>query len=63
MKKIKAILQSIAKAINAAVCTMALLLVYAIVCIYHIFVRQSRERWHLRDSDTLQDIELTKHLW
>lgn len=61
MKQIITYISNVAKTINKFIVTIFLLVVYAIICIYHLFMKHDSKRWHAAFSRN--DMEQTKHLW
>ncbi len=61
MKKILLYINRLAKAINKVVVCAALVLAYLVICLYHLFTRQTMQRWAANKNK--KSIEQTKHLW
>ena len=62
MKKIKYILNRAARTINKLIVWIFLLIVYAVICVYHLFLKRDNKRWHINEID-YNELEQTKHLW
>lgn len=62
MKKIMRILNRIARIINECIVWISLLIVYAVICVYRLFLKQDREQWQMRKNHN-DELEQTKHLW
>lgn len=61
MKKILTYIKRLAEAINRFVVIIALVMAYLVICIYHMFTRQTTQRWEYNTKKI--SLEQTKHLW
>lgn len=61
MKAVLNCINEVARQVNKAIVFIALLFTYAIVCIYHLFVKTKSQRWYKKNSETT--LEHTNHLW
>lgn len=61
MKKIFTYINRLSKPVNKIVVSVALVLVYSIICLYHLFARQTAKRWEFYKNNV--SLEQTKHLW
>lgn len=61
MKKILSCINRLVKPVNKIIICIALTLVYFIICLYHLFIRQTDKRWESNKNNV--SLEQTKHLW
>ncbi len=63
MKEIINKIRFVFKQINKGVVVVLLSLVYLLIWVYHVFMKPSKQRWHLKKGDNQLNIERTKNLW
>lgn len=64
MNTIKLYTLRLSQSLNKAILAIALLVVfYTIICGYHLFMKQRRQRWLLGQDKQRYDIHNTQHIW
>lgn len=62
MKKIIHILNTVGRTVNKCIVWIFLLIVYAVICVYRLFLKKDNKRWHVKEK-YYNELEQTKHLW
>lgn len=62
MEEVIYILNKVARTVNKWIVWICLLIVYAVICIYRLFLKKDNKRWHMKKIN-YNELEQTKHLW
>lgn len=62
MKEVIHILNRVARTVNKWIVWTCLLMAYAVICVYRLFLKKDNKRWHMKEKD-YNELEQTKHLW